>query len=92
VLESSPFEVEMELKRHKSQGLIKSQQNCLKQEVGQFTLRCINSVWNKEEFPDEWKKSIIVPIYKKSDKTDCSNYRAISLLSTTYKFYPTSCC
>jgi hypothetical protein len=26
-----------------------------------------------------------VPIYKKSDKTGCSNYRNMSLLSTTYK-------
>ena len=45
----------------------------------------IISIWNKEEFPEEWKESIIVPIYKKGDKTDCNNYRGISLLPTTYK-------
>ena len=29
--------------------------------------------------------SIIVPILKKENKTDCNNYRGISLLPTTYQ-------
>jgi hypothetical protein len=47
--------------------------------------KLINSVWNKEELPDQWKESIIVPIHKKGDKTDCNYYHGISLLSTSYK-------
>jgi len=35
--------------------------------------------------PEEWKESIVVPIYKKGDKTHFSNYRGTSLLSNTYK-------
>jgi hypothetical protein len=46
--------------------------------------KCINSVWNREELPDQWKESIIVPIHKMGDKSDCNNYRGISLLSTSY--------
>jgi hypothetical protein len=62
-------------------------------QIGGETLRSefrkfIHSVWNKEELLEQWKESIIVPIYKKSNKTDCSNYRGISLLSTSYKILP----
>jgi len=38
----------------------------------------INSVRTKEELPQQWKESVIVPVYKKGDKTDCSNCRRIS--------------
>jgi hypothetical protein len=47
--------------------------------------KLINSIWNKEELPEHWKESIIVPIYKKGNRTDCCNYRGISLLSASYK-------
>ena len=50
--------------------------------------KLIISIWNKEELPEEWKESIIVPINKKGDKTDCNIYRGISLLPTTYKMLP----
>jgi hypothetical protein len=47
--------------------------------------KLITSIWNKEEMPDQWKESIIVPTHKTSNKTDRNNYRGISLLSTSYK-------
>jgi hypothetical protein len=47
--------------------------------------KLICCIWNKEELPQQWKESVIVPIYKKGDNTDCNNYRGISLLSTAYK-------
>jgi hypothetical protein len=61
-------------------------------QIGGNTLRSeihklINYICNNEELPEQWKESIIVPIYKKGDKTDCSNYRGISLLSSSYKIF-----
>jgi hypothetical protein len=46
--------------------------------------RFVCSVWNKE-LPQQWKESNIIPIHKKGDKSDCNNYRGISLLPTAYK-------
>jgi hypothetical protein len=76
------------LKSYKSPGtdqipaeLIKAGAETLYSEVH----RLICCIWNKEELPQQWKESIIVPIYKKGDKTDFNNYRGISLLSTAYK-------
>jgi hypothetical protein len=32
--------------------------------------KLINSIWNKEELPDQWKEFIIVSLHKKGHKTD----------------------
>jgi len=33
-----------------------------------------------------------LPIYKKSDKTECQKYRDLSFRQLCTEFYPTSCC
>jgi hypothetical protein len=48
----------------------------------------VDSIWNKEELPHQWKESVVVPIHKKGFETDCNNYRLISLVRTTYKILP----
>ena len=91
--ELSAFEVGMvikKLKRHKSPGIDQIQAELFK--AGSMTLnseihKVSHSIWNKEELPEECKESIIVPNYKKGDKTDCGNYRGILLLSNTYKVF-----
>jgi hypothetical protein len=40
----------------------------------------IISIWNKEKLREESKDSIILPISKKSNKTDCSDSTDKSLL------------
>jgi hypothetical protein len=42
----------------------------------------IDYIWNKEELPDHWNETIIVPLHEKGDKTDYNQYHGTSLLST----------
>ena len=87
VLDPRALEFEMlieKLKTHKSVGTDQSTVELFI--AGSRKIRCeiqqlINSIWKKEELPEEWKESIIGLIYKKGDKTDHSNYSGISRLS-----------
>lgn len=44
-----------------------------------------NKAWNEGTIPEDWGKSILVPIPKKGDLSNCSNYRTISLINHTGK-------
>ena len=50
-------------------------------------LKLFNKAWQTNKVPDDWKTGVIVPIHKKGDTRDCTNYRGITLLSTVSKMY-----
>jgi hypothetical protein len=91
VPESSVSEVEVaivKLKRYKSPGadqipsvLIQAGGETLHPEIHKL----INLICNKEELPHQWKESVVISIYKRGDKADCSNYQGTSQLLTSYK-------
>ena len=44
--------------------------------------------WKQKEVPEEWRKAVIVPLYKgKGSKSECNSYRGISMLSVPGKVY-----
>jgi len=81
VPETSAFELELaveKLNSQKSPGIDQIPSELIK--VGVKTIcyeihKHIISIWNKKELSEEWKELIIVPTYKKGNKTDCSNYK-----------------
>ena len=48
----------------------------------------LNNVWRMGSIPEEWGKTIIIPVYKgKGEKSNCKNYRGISLINHIAKIY-----
>ena len=42
-------------------------------------------IWKTQQWPQAWKRSIFIPIPKKGNAKDCSNYRTIALISYASK-------
>ena len=42
-------------------------------------------IWKTQQWPQDWKKSVFIPIPKKGNAKECSNYRTIALISHARK-------
>ena len=41
--------------------------------------------WRTQQWPQDWKRSVFIPILKKGNTKECSNYCTIALISHTSK-------
>ena len=42
-------------------------------------------IWKTQQWPQDWKRSVFIPIPKKNNVKECSNYCTIALISHTSK-------
>ena len=42
-------------------------------------------IWKTQQRPQDWKRSVFIPIPKKGNDKECSNYHTIALISHTSK-------
>ena len=42
-------------------------------------------IWKTQQWPQDWKRSVFIPIPKKGNVKECSNYYTIALISHTSK-------
>ena len=45
-------------------------------------------IWKTKQWPQDWKRSVFIPIPKKSNAKECSNYHTVALISHTSKVMP----
>ena len=93
---SLPFSIDeveeavKKLKNNKACGWDKIASETLKaggSSMRQLLLKIINTAWSEGEIPEDWSKGLITPVFKKGDKLDPADYRAITLLSIPGKVF-----
>ena len=42
-------------------------------------------IWKTQQWPQDWKRSVFIPIAKKGNDKECANYRTIVVISEAHK-------
>ena len=57
----------------------------LKDDVVKVLHSICQQIWKTQQWPQDWKRSVFVPIPKKGNAKECSNYRTTALISHSSK-------
>ena len=57
----------------------------LKDDVLKVLHSICQQIWKSQQWPQDWKRSIFIPIPKKGNAKECSNYHTIAVISQASK-------
>ena len=57
----------------------------LKDDAGKVLHSICQQIWKTQQWPQDWKRSVFIPIPKKGNGKECSNYHTIALISHATK-------
>ena len=57
----------------------------LKDDAVKVLYSVCQQIWKTQQWPQDWKRSVFIPIPKKGNAKECSNYRTIALISHASK-------
>ena len=57
----------------------------LKDDAVKVLYSICQQIWKTQQWPQDWKRSVFIPIPKKGNAKECSNYRTIALISHASK-------
>ena len=69
-----------------SDGILAELFQILKDDAVKLLHSIFQQIWKIQEWLQDWKRSIFIPITKKDNVKECSNYHAVAVISYTNKF------
>ena len=60
----------------------------LKDDAVKVLYSICQQIWKTQQWPQDWKRSVFIPIPKKGNAKECSNYHTIALMSHNRKIMP----
>ena len=57
----------------------------LKDDAVKLLCSICQQIWKMQQWPHDWKRSVFIPIPKKGNAKECSNYWTIAILSPASK-------
>ena len=81
---NGPFTITTK-KAHRGDGIPVELFQILKYDAVKVLHSIYQQIWKTQQWPQDWKRLVFIPIPKKGSAKECSNYRTIALLSHASK-------